>query len=839
MAGPDPGALLPPWHEHRLPNGLRVLVCPVGRPATSVRLQIDAGAADELPDEYGLAHLLEHMLFKGTPTRAIGASARDVEAWGGDLNAWTSHDQTCLYATVDADGWRAALDVIADMVRNPLLEEDELRRELDVVCEEIRAADADPESLLSDLVQAACWPDHPYGRRILGTESSVRSHTVARLRGLLQREYGAARSLLIIAGPVDAAEVVTEAERALGQWTAGAPRRPWPIARRRGGVARLSGDWSSTAMEITWPLPPAGHPDLPALEVLAHLLGLGAGALLSQIIQHEEALAFNVWAECASGLGGSTFALGFVPLEKSGRKALERTFDLLDEIKVSPRGGAVDRARGAIVADFLFGGETVDQLTQDLAHYASHHGDPAAREAHRQALAQVSVTDVRDAARAWLGRDAAIIGVLDDGVSDAAARKLLAARAPVARKAGPVVFRHPKGPLVRIVPEDSPVVAVRVLGRGGDLRATDRQAGIGEAWSRLVLAGAGRHDPAGLGEAMDSLAAEVDPYTSRHALGFAASAPASHALELLDLLSDVVLEPHLEAEELDRVREELLDDVRTQADRPSEVAANMTRAVRWAGHPWRLPTLGTEATLQRLTADGLRTWHQHHLGGQDMVITVVGGVDPEAIQRALAWLDDLPGDSAPLASRPAPRPRWGSTTIARAGNEQAHLVLFGEAPGLRDDARFALELATTLLDGQAGRLFLDLRERAGLAYDVWAQASSGLDGGTLRVGLATDPDRVEAAAAGLRRVLLGVVQSPPAPDELERARRQLAGRAAIDSQRASARAAAFARRDLLGDPPTLDELRARLAAVTPADVVAVIARLLAAGTAEVRVMPRK
>ncbi len=568
------------------------------------------------------------------------------------------------------------------MVRNPLLEEEELRRELDVVCEEIRAADADPESLLSDLVQAACRPDHPYGRRIARHRGRRSAHRRAPPGLVAPRAWRRAQLLVVLAGPLDAAEVVTEAERSQGQWTAGEPRRPALGARHRRGVARLTGDWSSTAMEITWPLPPAGLPRSPCQRWRCWPIcwGLARRALLSQIIQHEEALAFNVWAECASGLGGSTFALGFVPLEKSGRKALERTFDLLDEIKVPPRGGAVTGA-GAIAADFLFGGETVDQLTQDLAHYASHHGDPAAREAHRQALAQVSVTDVRDAARAWLGRDAAIIGVLDDGVSDAAARKLLAARAPVARKAGPVVFRHPKGPLVRIVPRTSRWSRCACWGAAAiSARPTARPAsarrGRGSSWLAR-----GGNDPAGLGEAMD-LAAEIDPYTSRqYRLGFAASAPASHALELLDLLSDVVLEPHLMAEELDRVREELLDDVRTQADRPSEVAANMTRAVRWAGHPWRLPTLGTEATLQRLTADG------PHLaptlpGRQDMVIgLVVGGVDLEAILRALAWLDgDPPGESALLAPRPAPRPRWGSTTIARAGNEQAHLVLFGGAP---------------------------------------------------------------------------------------------------------------------------------------------------------------
>ncbi|HMV69575.1 MAG TPA: insulinase family protein, partial [Myxococcota bacterium] len=142
-----------PLVRRTLDNGLEILVAQSPHDACAVHLCVQAGAVDELAGEHGLAHLLEHMLFKGTARRAVGRSAADIERHGGDLNAWTSMDETTLHAVVAADGWRTALDVQADMLLRPTLDPEELRREIDVVIEELRSYDSEPESLLGDHVQ--------------------------------------------------------------------------------------------------------------------------------------------------------------------------------------------------------------------------------------------------------------------------------------------------------------------------------------------------------------------------------------------------------------------------------------------------------------------------------------------------------------------------------------------------------------------------------------------------------------------------------------------------------------------------------------------------------------
>ena len=168
-----------PLVRRTLDNGLEILVAQSPHDACAVHLCVQAGAVDELAGEHGLAHLLEHMLFKGTARRAVGRSAADIERHGGDLNAWTSMDETTLHAVVAADGWRTALDVQADMLLRPTLDPEELRREIDVVIEELRSYDSEPESLLGDHVQRALWGKHAYGRRVIGSERELRKHEVA------------------------------------------------------------------------------------------------------------------------------------------------------------------------------------------------------------------------------------------------------------------------------------------------------------------------------------------------------------------------------------------------------------------------------------------------------------------------------------------------------------------------------------------------------------------------------------------------------------------------------------------------------------------------------------
>jgi zinc protease len=825
----------------RLPNGLELLVLPVDRPAAAVQLCIDAGAVDELRHEHGLAHLLEHMLFKGTRRRPVGRSAADVETWGGDLNAWTSMDQTMLHAAVDADGWEPLLDVIADMILDPVLDPAEVLREIDVVMEELRSYDNEPDSLLADHVQRALWGKHAYGRRIIGTERDLRGHDAPKLRALLEREYLPNRARLAVVGPVEPAAVLAAAHRLLGRWAPGPARRPLdpPPSKPSQSTVSIAPEFDSTAVEIAWLGPPPGHADHAPLEVFAHLLGNGAGAVLADDLQHTEHLAFGVWAELAPGLAGSAFSVGFAPLEKTARKAISATLERVEDLSGAVPGPAVERARASLVADFLFGAETVEGLATDLLWYASMYGDAEARDRHRDALHAVTPADVERAVTAWLPRDRAVVGVIDRSVTEAQLKRSQRGAARPARAAvgsGPHTWVHPKGPVVIVQPEDSPVVAVRVLGLGGDLRVGERQAGIPSAWARSVLGGAGDRDAVAIGEALDALAAELDPTTGRQAIGLAATLPSANLAEFLDLVGDVLLDPHFHEDDVERTREEMLDDLRTRQDRPSEVASDLSRALRWHGHPWRLAASGTEATVPRLTSRALRQWHDAQLGA-GMVISIVGGVRPDTVDRALAWLNDVP-EAVALDARPEAKPRLRGVHTLHAGHEQAHVWLTGTGIALGQHDRRGLELGAAMLDGQAGRMFLELRERRGLAYEIWASATEGLDGGTFRVGLATAPERVEEASAALRAVLASLVESAPTDEELERARRILGGRAALDGQRCASRAAALASHRLFGAPDPLPTYRARLGRITPDDVVREVRAMLDGGLAEIRVLPK-
>jgi len=183
-------------HTHVLANGLRVVVHPRPVPLAALYLWIEAGSVDERSDEHGAAHFLEHMLFKGTPTRGVGDVPATIESLGGDLNAYTSLESTVLHATVELDGWKEALDVLADMSQRSLLDATELEREREVILEEVRGTASDPEELLYEGVQSALYADHAYARPILGTAAEVAELPRQALMNFWRREWGPQRAVL-------------------------------------------------------------------------------------------------------------------------------------------------------------------------------------------------------------------------------------------------------------------------------------------------------------------------------------------------------------------------------------------------------------------------------------------------------------------------------------------------------------------------------------------------------------------------------------------------------------------------------------------------------------------
>src|SRR5947209_7137810 len=221
--------------RHSLPNGLTLLVEENhAAPVVAIQVWVRVGSADERADEAGLAHLHEHMLFKGTARRGPGEIARTIEACGGEINAWTSFDQTVYHVVLASRFFADGMDVLADAVTSAAFDPDELKREIEVVCEEIKRSQDSPARKLSRELFAASFGRHPYGKPVIGTEESVRSFTRDGILKFYRRWYKPENTVVVVVGDVRTAEALRLAEKCFA-FPAGAfePAPPRPSEPHR------------------------------------------------------------------------------------------------------------------------------------------------------------------------------------------------------------------------------------------------------------------------------------------------------------------------------------------------------------------------------------------------------------------------------------------------------------------------------------------------------------------------------------------------------------------------------------------------------------------------------
>jgi predicted Zn-dependent peptidase len=272
--------------QHRLttlPNGLRVVTEAMPRLETAaLGVWVDVGTRYEPAEINGVAHLLEHMAFKGTRRRSARAIAEEIERVGGSLNAYTSREHTAYYARILAGDTELAADILADILQHSTFDAAELEKERHVVLQEIGQVKDTPDDLVFDLLQEASYPDQPMGRAILGPEEIVRSMPREALVAYMARHYGPERLVFSAAGKIEHERLVDLAGRLFGELPA-TKGEPAPMARYRGGTrVERRPDLEQVHLCLAVEGVPYRHEDHFALQVLSTALGGGMSSRLFQ-----------------------------------------------------------------------------------------------------------------------------------------------------------------------------------------------------------------------------------------------------------------------------------------------------------------------------------------------------------------------------------------------------------------------------------------------------------------------------------------------------------------------------------------------------------------------------
>lgn len=406
-----------------LANGVRLYVDPMpGVETAAIGVWAQAGAIDETESESGVAHLLEHMAFKGTSRRSARRIAEEIEAAGGHLNAATSYQRTGYYARVLKTDIALAIDILADILTDPLFDETELKKEKEVVVQEIGEAWDTPDDAVHELLQGVAYAGQSLGRSILGTSDSVRSHHRQRLRHFMDRLYGPENLIVAAAGAVHIDEIARQIESRFPARPAASARQSRPSARYRGGVASDCRDIEQTHIAFAFPGVGARHRDFYATRMLAETFGGGMASRLFQTVREERGLAYSVYAyaDCydETGLLGAYVGCDAVHAEEAAalvRQELERMADDL-------RQEEVDRARAMLRSTLLMTLESSAGRAEAAAAQIATFGRPVPALEIGERLDAVTLEDMRRCVLRALNEADASISIVGPGDAEAIAR---------------------------------------------------------------------------------------------------------------------------------------------------------------------------------------------------------------------------------------------------------------------------------------------------------------------------------------------------------------------------------------------------------------------------------
>jgi len=405
--------------QSRLSNGLRVVSHEMPHLGTvALGVWVASGARHEAEAEHGISHLLEHMAFKGTRRRTARAIAEEIEQVGGDLNAATSLDTTCYYARVLKDDVAVALDILADIIQNPLYSEDDLEREREVILQEIASTKDSPDDTVYDLFQDAAFPAQPLGRPILGTPESVTRLTATDLRAFLGSRYRAGSMVLSAAGNISHETLVKYAEALFGGLPAGETPSAEP-ALYVGGPRVSPRSFEQAHVVLGYRGLSYRDPAFYTAQVYSGLLGGGMSSRLFQEVREKRGLCYSIYSS-AWGLGDT----GLISVHAStGPETLQELVDvvrheLARSVSEKPDEREIQRAKAQLKTGLLMSLESSVSRAEQMARQLLALGRLLPADELIARVDEVTADAVRDTAeRLVTGSELAIalVGGSDDG----------------------------------------------------------------------------------------------------------------------------------------------------------------------------------------------------------------------------------------------------------------------------------------------------------------------------------------------------------------------------------------------------------------------------------------
>jgi zinc protease len=814
-----------------LENGLELLVHEDwSAPVASIQAWVQTGSIhEERLLGSGVSHLVEHLLFKGTERHSGGEFARKIQNLGGYVNAYTSFDRTVYWVDLPSKGVATTLDLLADAVFRSTLPAEEFAKEKDVIRREFAMGFDDPDRLQSEQLFATAYQVHPYRLPVIGHLQVFDALSREDALGYFEERYAPNNVFFVVTGAVRASEVFEQLSQAVATvprlalppvWV---PGEPTQMAPRK---VHTEFDTELTRMSLAWHVPHGKHEDVPALDLLAALLGEGRTARLYRSLRERKGLVHSVgaWTYCPSDTG--VFGVSAV-LDPDRRPQVEAA--LLEELDAMQqdlvRSEDLERICRMRFSSYLGALSTARGRASDIGDSWMACRNSDFSRLYGEMLAKVQPEDVRRVAQIYLKpRGINVVSLNPKGHAKAVSI------GSTESMRGPIEKNVLGNGLRLLLCRDArlPLVSVNIGFKAGRLVETSENNGISKLLSRVLLKGTATRSAEDIADTLESLGGGIGADAGKGTISVGVTVLRDDLELALEILADVVCHAVFPPEALERERSVQLAAIRSEREDPFTVAGQLLRAHLLPGHPDGFPAFGTLESVAAVRREDLLAFRDQYFVGQNGVLSIFGDVEPQhAASLAERYFGGLRNGTLALTHPVAPEELKNIKRVDEPLERQQVVLMTGyRGPNMFHADQAALSLLDEACSDLGSRMFNRIREELGLAYSVGASHFAGLSSGYFIFYLATDPTKREDALNELLAEIRSLATNGLTAEELARAKEKFLGGMELQQQNLASFGASCLADELLGlgAGHHLEE-RAAVQAVTAEELRTVAARI--------------
>ena len=859
---------MPEIHEFTLSTGQKLYIKEDhDQPIVTIDTWVKTGSVNETKDNNGVSHFLEHLLFKGTSTHPVGEIERLLESKGAVFNAATSTDFTHYYITTASPFAKEALNLHADMLLNATIPQDELDRERKVVQEEINRAMDNPQRQMYNELTTALFGSHGYSLETLGPKETIEEISRESIMNYYHYWYQPKNFSTVIVGDVNPEEIrkLVEAEFPAPNYVKPEDYNPPYVSKPalpdsvRVKVLKDANVTQAYAI-FGFPGPSIETPnDVYALDIGMMTLGMGKSSRLYRTLREQKALVNTI--------GGGNYTkqysgIVYVSADLKPENLETVKPEIIAHIEKIKKEGItpeeLDKAKTQYLKDFVFEDETTDGAAGHIGYNVTI-GSLKDYTDHVNHIQKVSQADVKAALNQYLDFNRAVwVATLPEKLSDgskadtkqqeksmrallatATENQALLANTPADPKSAYVApqvtaLDLDNGMRVLLKPlRDSATVAIKIFIKGG--QSVEPLPGVATLTGSLLLQGTQTRNAEAISKELESRGMALDVSVSEDFVEITGSAVRDDLGELFLILGDVLSNPAFEESELVKKKDLIRESIKASRENPSSVAFETLTLSMYPDHPYGNVGKRIEASLDEIDREALKAYYQRYLKPENMVVSVVGNFDPDAVKNYL--LNAVPGkQKTPVAvstevTQKAPQvviappvvPPLKENVVVTENKEKQAATWVAKGwlvPSISSKDYVSLKVLNALLGtGMSSRMFSNIREKRGLAYVVGSIYPSRQADSRFVMYIGTDPKNGEAVQEAFVQETDRLKTELVDETELKEARDKLAGNFALSHETNVNQAYYLGFFEVLGVGYEYDESYSKLIQeVTPEDI---------------------